>query len=696
MLRNTGRLVRNIKIRNTKRQARLILLAVGIVLFFLTTSPCLFAQSKLRFTPPVFSDRSIPLDITEPDAVANPFSSPTDATPIPAPAPPTAERNTQLRLQQPLTETSTSGTAVRFHPDLERPTRLAPLRPESPRHDPSQQGSSQHPLPQQALFQQTAPRLPLPLPPPIDHEQLQDVIQIGLQLEAESRWGDVLSHYETALRIYRNNDNLQERFRVARFHYDIGRRFNDSSYQNKINTLGFIDSLQLYDEIISRIQANYVETLDWDCLFRHGLKDIEIALQDPFFAKKVQLSASREKVARYLDEMRKKAAGWEIRNREDLKNGILHLAELAMNQLQLNPVAMLLEFTCGIVNSLDPYTTYLTPNQYGDTISMISGNFVGLGVELKSDRESLLIVRVIQDSPAQQAGLRDGDRIHSVDGVPTKGKDTDSAADLLQGREGSTVKLLIQHADERQSREISIVRRKIDVPSVEDVRILADGLGYAKLTGFQSKTCQELRQALEQLDRQGMQCFVLDMRHNPGGLLQIGVEVANMFIEEGVIVRTRGRHNSMDTPYMATRENTWKVPLIVLIDEESASASEIVAGAIRDHNRGRIIGNRSYGKGTIQAILPVCDGQVNRPSFGLRLTVEKFYSPLGWPYSGTGVEPHIKVASAKRVNLARQIQGRIQIPIVSRTVSSSPDDPCIRKAIEVSREMIPSRNAKAI
>lgn len=573
---------------------------------------------------------------------------------------------------------STYSETLRFHPD---PTRHSNLT------QPAQ-------LPTLNPLESSAGSLkkPLPLPAPTDRNELVEVMQIGRQLEAESRWSDVLTHYETALRIYRNDNDLMERFRLARFHYDLGRRFNDSSYLNKIHTISFVDSMMLFDEIVSRIQTNYVEALDWDKTFRHGLQDIEISLQDPFFQKKANLEISNEKIEAYIAMMKRTADGWEIRNREDLKNGILHLAELAMKQLNLNPVVMLMEFTCGVVNSLDPYTAYLTPNQYSDTISMISGNFVGLGVELKSDRESLLIVRVIQGSPAREAGLRDGDRIHFVNGVPTKGKDTDSAADLLQGIEGTTVKLLIQHAGERESREISIIRRKIDVPSVEDIRMLTPELGYVKLTGFQSKTCQELKQAIAQLDRQGMRCLVLDLRHNPGGLLQIGVEVANLFIEEGAIVRTKGRHNSMDTPYMATKENTLKIPLIVLIDEESASASEIVAGAIRDHGRGVLIGNRSYGKGTIQAILPVHGGQAGGTSVGLRLTVEKFYSPLGWPYSGIGVEPHIKVDSAKKMSLARQIQGRIQIPIISRTVSSATNDPFIRQAIETSREMISGTN----
>ncbi len=326
---------------------------------------------------------------------------------------------------------------------------------------------------------------------------------------------------------------------------------------------------------------------------------------------------------------------------------------------------------------------------------MISGNLVGLGLELRADRESLRIVRVIEGSPAQEGGLRDGDRILAINGVSTQGKDTDSAADLLVGQEGSLVRLTVRSASDDASvaREVRITRRRFEMPSVEDVHMVDSFLGYIKLTGFQSRTAHELRRALHDLDRQGMQCLILDLRGNPGGLLQVGVEVADIFLESGPIVRTAGRNKTTGMPYMAKPENTWKTPLIVLIDEESASASEIVAGAIRDHQRGTIVGRRSFGKGTIQVILSVNSGQPGLPPAGLRLTVDKFFSPNNWPYSGMGVSPDILVDAQKSMTLARPINGRLEIPIHSRTVSSSIDDPFMRKAVAAARQMFPETTA---
>jgi carboxyl-terminal processing protease len=274
-----------------------------------------------------------------------------------------------------------------------------------------------------------------------------------------------------------------------------------------------------------------------------------------------------------------------------------------------------------------------------------------------------------------------------VNGTSLRGQE--NAADLLTGEEGTTVKLAItsEGLGQRQ-RELAITRRYIEVPSVEDVRMINDKLGYAKLTGFQSKTCTELTKALNDLNRQGMKCLVMDLRQNPGGLLNIGVEVANMFIEQGAIVRTRGRERGLDSPCMATPGNTWHVPLIVLIDEESASASEIVAGAIRDHKRGTLIGKQSYGKGTIQKIIPLQTGSSWNVQSGVKLTTEKFYSPLNWPYSGVGVTPHIivKEEEEKRTTTARPWEGRL--PLLSRAVTSSPDDPFIQEAVRESQKLM--------
>jgi carboxyl-terminal processing protease len=265
---------------------------------------------------------------------------------------------------------------------------------------------------------------------------------------------------------------------------------------------------------------------------------------------------------------------------------------------------------------------------------------------LKSASGTLQIVNVITGSPAEKAGIRSGDRITEVDGKATAALSTDEAADLLQGPEGSLVKLVVLNT-QNQARRMSVRREHVEVPSVDDVKIIDRdfGIGYLKLTCFQKSTSRDLDAALWKLHREGMRSLIVDLRGNPGGLLTASVEVADKFVDEGVIVSTRGRSPLEDFVYSAHKAGTWRVPLVVLIDGDSASASEILAGAIRDHHRGNIVGQRSYGKGSVQGIFPL-----SIAGAGLRLTTAKFFSPSGQPISHVGVQPHVVVRQTAKMS----------------------------------------------
>jgi carboxyl-terminal processing protease len=215
---------------------------------------------------------------------------------------------------------------------------------------------------------------------------------------------------------------------------------------------------------------------------------------------------------------------------------------------------------------------------------------------------------------------------------------------MLQGREGSVVEVTVETPG-YTPRTLRVRRENVEIPSVDEVKMVdrAAKIGYLKLTCFQKTTPRDLDAALWQLHREGMQSLVIDLRGNPGGLLSTSVEVADKFVGEGLIVSTRGRSVSEDLRYSGHQAGTWQVPLVVLIDGDSASASEIFAGAIQDHRRGTIIGTRSYGKGSVQGIFPLTRGGA-----GLRLTTAKFYSPQNRPYSGVGVAPDVEVRYTAR------------------------------------------------
>ncbi|MGC4001685.1 MAG: S41 family peptidase [Pirellulales bacterium] len=232
---------------------------------------------------------------------------------------------------------------------------------------------------------------------------------------------------------------------------------------------------------------------------------------------------------------------------------------------------------------MDEYSTFLTGGQLHDLYSQIDGNFVGLGVELKTQDNRLSLVGVITGSPAERSGLRRGDRIIEVDGQLTSKLTADKAADMLQGAEGTTVDLVVER-DGEAPRRVRVRREQVDVPSVDQAEIVdaASGLAYFKLTAFQKTTAADMDKALWALHRRGMKSLIIDLRGNPGGLLTASVEAADRFIESGTIVSTRGRNPQEDFVYTAQRAGTWNLPLVVLIDGDSASASEIFAGAMRE------------------------------------------------------------------------------------------------------------------
>ncbi len=340
-----------------------------------------------------------------------------------------------------------------------------------------------------------------------------------------------------------------------------------------------------------------------------------MALGEPRFVQRNAPQADRLSIEAFRNELPRMIGARTIRTRDDAREAVEAAARLAQQRLGIAPTAVVLECLCGATNALDPYSAYLTPDQLNDVYAQIEGNFVGLGVELKAKDGGLTIVRVISGSPAEEAGVRAGDRILAVDGQATAKLSTDQAANLLQGPEGSSVRLSLA-AVGQSPRQVSVRRRVVEVPSIDQVGIIDPqyGVGYFKLTCFEKTTARDLDAALWKLHREGMKSLVVDVRGNPGGLLVSAVEVVDRFVDRGVIVSTRGRIAQEDYTYSAHEQSKWRMPLVVLIDQDSASAAEIFAGAIRDHRRGTIVGVRSFGKGSVQGIFPLDDSNAGMRS----------------------------------------------------------------------------------
>jgi carboxyl-terminal processing protease len=340
---------------------------------------------------------------------------------------------------------------------------------------------------------------------------------------------------------------------------------------------------------------------------------------------------------------------------------------LSRDQLGISPTAVVYEYISGFIGLLDPYSAYLTAGEYQEIMSQIEGNLIGLGVELWAEGNELRIVEVFPGGPAADAGLTKGDRLIEIGGLRVAEVGAKRAADLLRGPENSTVKLIYERAVQGQL-ESEVRRRRVEVPSVSSASIVdqTNGIGYLRISNFQKTTSREVDDALRVLYGQGLKSLIIDLRRNPGGLLDSAVEIADRFLFSGTIVKTRGRNGQENHNYTANVPGTWEVPLMVMIDEDSASASEIFAGAIRDQKRGLIVGRTSYGKGSVQGVFhnELAEG-------GMRLTVSKFFSPAGYAISARGIIPHVLFEEANQPPLDRTVG---KIPVSTGTARPNATD----------------------
>ena len=496
---------------------------------------------------------------------------------------------------------------------------------------------------------------------------LETIIRQGRAFEQEGRWLDALAHYEEATHTYPADEKLKLRRTLAQIHVDLDRRVVDSSYLQMLSTMSESQSKDAFNEVLLKIQSHYVTEPNWQNLTWRGTANLDIALTKKPFQDRYLNSISAAKITAFRHRLRDDVNRRRVATRDEAKEMVYYAARLAQQDLGLNPTVAINEYSCGAIGSLDRYSTYLSGGQLDDVYNQIEGNFVGLGVELKAEENALLIVKVIPEGPAAKAGIMAGDRITAVDGVATDTISSERAAEMLKGEQGSVVSVRINRAN-AIDRRVQVRRERVEVPCVEQVAIVdrEGGVGYFRLTSFQKTTSRDVDAALWELQRKGMQSLIIDLRGNPGGLLTASVEVSDKFLTGGTIVSTRGRSAREDFDYKAHRAGTWRVPLVILVDRDTASASEILAAAIRGHGRGTVIGERSYGKGSVQGIFPLSTARA-----GVRLTTAKFYSPSGRAISDQGVSPHREVASLETEIQLSSDTPNLNDPVVSAALDTA-------------------------
>ncbi|MDD5730741.1 MAG: S41 family peptidase [Candidatus Omnitrophica bacterium] len=310
---------------------------------------------------------------------------------------------------------------------------------------------------------------------------------------------------------------------------------------------------------------------------------------------------------------------------------------------EVNPKDLIYGALKGMLSSLDPHSQFMDPDTYNELKIDTEGKFGGLGIEITVKDGLLTVVTPIEDTPAWKAGVKANDRIVKINNELTRDMTLIDAVKKLRGKPGEPVTISILRESEKKIIELKIVREIIKIKDIKDARVLDDGVGYVRIIEFRENTPNDLKMVMEMLKKQGMNSIIIDLRNNPGGLLDSAVKVTEEFIDSGkLIVSTKGRKTSQNLEfYSHAGHPITDLPMAVLINEGSASGSEIFAGALQDYKRAIILGVKSFGKGSVQTVIPLSDGSA------LRLTTSKYFTPAGRVIHGKGVIPDIVIEDGK-------------------------------------------------
>ena len=451
-------------------------------------------------------------------------------------------------------------------------------------------------------------------------------------------------------------------------------RFPDTTENQRI-------ALSLLRETVALVEENYFSTPDMKIAYGAGLRGLQGALgkdrleltrQD---ARRFTLRAGKKELEVYL-------GGGDMDGLASMEEAYrFALANLVPKDKEDGELKVMYGLLRSMMSSLDTFSSFLPPEVFREMQVETSGRYGGLGVTIATRSKRIFIVSPFEDSPADKVGLKAGDEIIAVEGESIAGKSLTEAVRRMRGAPGTPVRVSILREGWPLPREFVLVRAIVQIKSVK-AKVLDDNIGYLRLTAFHERTTDELDKAMDSLIDAGVRGLVLDLRNNPGGLLHQSVRVAERFLpNRSMVVFTRGRHRSQ-TMYFRTHVNgVWvKKPLIVLVNHGSASASEIVAGALQDLDRALIIGDRTYGKGSVQTIIPLTEGA------GVRITTAKYYTPLGIEIHGKGVRVDVEVkdpsedAANKPADSGKKGMGKW--PIRPRAFASQDGDLVLKVAVE--------------
>lgn len=463
---------------------------------------------------------------------------------------------------------------------------------------------------------------------------------IGDWQSARELYQDLLSQKDPGLHIRERYHNAQRRLLQTRRHAD-------ESYRKEVLSIEYGQAVRVHGVITETLLDASIEKkkIDSTKLFKKGLEELDAALANRDFLEKYIPQARLEDVAAFRAALKKNWAGLDKLSRKEAARQIGEIAMAAEEALNLRGTVVVMEFACGACYAIDDYTAYLTPNQLRElTQSLLRTEVIDVGISL-AIRDNLIVIHDIVKNSQADGIVKPNDQVISVDKKPVVDLPLQAVKDLLRGPAGSFVEVELLTPGEAASRILRLQRRRQLVMGIKSYNS-PQNPHYWHLDiddGFTETTVQEVDSVLEAMQKQGMKGLILDLRDNGGGVFESAIDTARRFLSTGVITSIQHQNPAFNRVYQAKNAKPLGVPMVVLVNGGTASAAEVLAGALKDNGRATLIGQTTFGKGCTQTVLELPKAGGGVPTGGMRLTVARFFSPKGQPYSGRGVIPHIFV-----------------------------------------------------
>jgi carboxyl-terminal processing protease len=498
-----------------------------------------------------------------------------------------------------------------------------------------------------------------------------DAIRREAEQAAKARqWDRACELYEQLPPKDRSQAATRKQYLNCLRHANLVRRHRDPLYNGQpLFNQDVRTALRVYHEVTTKLRTTFINPAktDFTHLFQYGLDELLMALDEEVFRQERLPDAAADAILAFQVKLRSTWGRQEIKTQKDLEAEIYRVAQAGWSDLGLEPVIAVMEFACGACSGLDEYTLVLTPSQFSEVYASLEGEMAGIGIEVAVRGQKVIITQVLMGTPAAMMGLKPNDEVIQIDKKPLAGLSEETVAELLRGLPDTLVELEVLGMGDMMPRTLILTRKLIRVPSVGQVQMVQDAIGYCRLLSFQKTTVDELDKALLELNMSGMKVLILDLRGNWGGSFPAAVQVAARFLPKGeLIVTTQSHVKDENRKYKAEFSGALDIPLVVLVDGETASAAEVVAGALRDHKRAKLVGQPTFGKGSIQTVLNLETWRAG----GVRITLAKFVSPLGntfhlmgvtpdyleerTPYSMSDAQLNTAIRVAHQLNLTRQ------------------------------------------